>query len=140
MSNGLNKTILIGNLGQDPELRYTKGGKAVLRCRLATNESWVKDGERHEHTTWHTVIVWGKRGEALNRYLGKGQRIGVEGRIRNRSWEDDQGQKRYSSEVEAVEVVLLGGARGDADAQRSRMPLDSVLPEPAEAAADDVPF
>jgi single-strand DNA-binding protein len=111
MSDGLNRVMLIGNLGQDPELRYTQGGQAVLNLRLATNESYVnKDGERQDRTEWHSVIIWGKRGEGLNKVLSKGKQIFVEGRLQTRSWEAKEGGKRYTTEVVATEVVLLGGS------------------------------
>jgi single-strand DNA-binding protein len=114
--------MLIGNLGQDPELRFTQGGQAVLNLRLATNESFLnRDGERQDRTEWHSVIVWGKRGEGLNKVLAKGNTIGVEGRLQTRSWEDKQGNKRYTTEVVATNVILLGGGRG-AGAGRSDGP------------------
>lgn len=114
MSDGLNRVMLIGNLGQDPELRFTQGGQAVLNLRIATNESYMnKDGERQDRTEWHSVIVWGKRGEGLNKVLSKGKQIFVEGRLQTRSWEDKQGGgKRYATEVVATEIVLLGGGQG----------------------------
>jgi single-strand DNA-binding protein len=113
MAEGMNKVLLIGNLGQDPELRYTQGGQAVLNLRLATNESFLnRDNERQERTEWHTVTVWGKRGEALNKILSKGKQLCVEGRLQTRSWEDKTGSKRYSTEVVATNVILLGGGAG----------------------------
>ncbi|MFW6051943.1 MAG: single-stranded DNA-binding protein [Myxococcota bacterium] len=113
MAEGLNKVILIGNLGMDPELRFTQNSQAVLRMRLATTESYVKrGGERQERTEWHTVIVWGNRAEALNKILSKGRSIGVEGRIQYRQWEDKDGNKRTSTEIVATNIILLGGGRG----------------------------
>jgi single-strand DNA-binding protein len=113
MSDGLNKVMLIGNLGQDPELRFTQGGQAVLNLRIATNESYLnRDGERQERTEWHSVIIWGKRGEGLNKVLSKGKQIFVEGRLQTRQWEDKAGAKRYTTEVVATDVVLLGGGSG----------------------------
>jgi single-strand DNA-binding protein len=110
MAEGMNKAILIGNLGQDPELRYTQGGQAVLKLRLATTESYLnRDRERQQRTEWHTVVVWGKRGEALHKILSKGKTICVEGRIQTRKWEDKEGNKRYSTEIVAAQVILLGG-------------------------------
>src|SRR5688572_23633900 len=110
MAEGLNKAILIGNLGQDPEIKYTQGGQAILRLRLATNESFLnKAKERQERTEWHTVVVWGNRAEALNKILSKGRQICVEGRIQTRDWEDKSGNKRSSTEIVATNVVLLGG-------------------------------
>jgi single-strand DNA-binding protein len=113
MAEGLNKAILVGNLGMDPELKYTQGGQAVLRIRLATTESFVnKGGERQERTDWHTIVVWGKRAEALNKILSKGRSIWVEGRIQTRSWEDKDGGKRYATEINANNIGLVGGGGG----------------------------
>jgi single-strand DNA-binding protein len=113
MAEGLNKVMLIGNLGRDPELRYTQGGQPILNMRLATNESFQnRDGERQERTEWHSVILWGKRGEALGKILSKGSQLCVEGRLQTRSWEDKQGQKRYTTEIVATNVILLGGRAG----------------------------
>jgi len=115
MAEGLNKVILIGNLGMDPELRFTQGGQAVLRMRLATTENYVnKARERQERTEWHTVIVWGNRAEALNKILSKGRELCIEGRLQTRQWEDRDGNKRSTTEVVATNIVLLrgGGGRG----------------------------
>ncbi|MGF1467065.1 MAG: single-stranded DNA-binding protein [Sandaracinaceae bacterium] len=112
-SEGLNKVLLIGNLGLDPELRYTQNGTAVLRLRLATTERYMtRGGERQERTEWHTVVFFGNRAEALNKFLGKGQTVYVEGRVQTRSWEDKEGQKRYTTEVVAQQLLFLGGGRG----------------------------
>lgn len=113
MAEGLNRAILVGNLGMDPELKYTQGGQAVLRIRLATSESFInKSGERQDRTDWHTVVVWGKRAEALNKILSKGRTIWVEGRIQTRSWEDKDGGKRYATEINANNIGLVGGGGG----------------------------
>ena len=113
MAEGLNRVTLIGNLGADPELKYTQGGQAVLRLRLATTESYLnRAGERQQRTDWHTVIVWGKRGEALNNILSKGRSICAEGRIQYRQWEDKDGNKRTTTEIVAQNIVLLGGGGG----------------------------
>jgi len=113
VSQGLNKVLLIGNLGADPELKYTQGNQAVLKLRLATSESWApKDGgERQERTEWHTVVVWGKRAEGLSKVLAKGKTIYVEGRIQSRTWEDQNGQKRSAVDIVASEILLLGGGQ-----------------------------
>ena len=110
---GLNKVILIGNLGMDPELQFTQGGSARLRVRLATTETYVdRGGERQEKTEWHTVIIWGKRAEALNNILSKGRSICVEGSIEYRQWEDREGNKRNSTQIRARNIILLGSGRG----------------------------
>jgi len=114
MAEGLNRVILIGNLGQDPELRFTQSNQGVLSLRMATTESFFDNNtkERKERTEWHTVIVWGKRGEALNKILSKGSRIAIEGRLQTRSWDDKNGGgKRYATEVVANNVILLDGRR-----------------------------
>jgi single-strand DNA-binding protein len=116
---GLNKVMLLGNLGADPELRMTGGGQAVLKVRLATSEQYLdKDKQRQERTEWHSVVIWGKRGEGLGKILKKGDRILVEGRLRTESWEDKDGNKRYRTEVIATEVLLQGSAGG----KRERAP------------------
>lgn len=122
MADGMNKAILIGNLGADPELKYTPGNQAVLKLRLATSESFLgKDGSRQTRTEWHTVVVWGKRAEALDKILAKGRTICVEGSISYRQWEDQQGGKRYATDIIAREIVLLGGGqRRDDGADRGR--------------------
>ena len=114
MAEGLNRAILVGNLGMDPELKFTQSGQAVLRIRLATSESYMsKTGERQEKTEWHTVTVWGKRAEALNKILSKGRTIWVEGRIQTRSWEDAKdGSKRYATEINAQNIGLVGSGGG----------------------------
>jgi len=134
MAEGLNRVTLIGNLGQDPELRFTQNGQAVLNLRLATTESFVnRDKERQERTEWHTVIVWGKRGEGLNKILSKGSRLCAEGRLQTRSWEDKSGNKRYTTEVVATNIVLLGGRGRDGGQD------DGGTPPPSDdyAPADD---
>jgi len=113
MADGLNRVMLLGNLGGDPELRFTQGGQAVLNLRLATTETYLdKDKVRRERTDWHNVVVWGKRGEALAKILGKGSSIFVEGSLRTSSYDDRDGNKRYKTEVVANNVILTGRGRG----------------------------
>lgn len=110
MSEGLNRVMLLGNLGADPELRMTNGGQAVLKCRLATSETYLdKNRERQERTEWHDVVIWGKRAEGLGKFLAKGHRIFVEGRLQTSSYDDRDGVKRYRTEVVANNVILSGG-------------------------------
>ena len=112
MARGINKVILIGNLGKDPEVRYTQSGQAVADLRLATNDSWIdKNGQQQERTEWHSVVVWGKSAEACGKYLQKGRTVYVEGRLQTREWEKD-GVKRYTTEVIANDVQFLGGQGG----------------------------
>jgi len=116
MAEGLNKVILLGNLGADPELRMTNGGTGVLSLRLATSESYLdRNRVRQERTEWHSVVVWGKRGEALAKFLKKGARILVEGSLRTSSYEDREGTKRYKTEIVAHNVVLAGTTRKKKD-------------------------
>lgn len=110
----MNKAILMGNLGADPELKYTQGNQAVLKLRLATTETYVdKSGTKQSRTDWHTVVVWGKRAEALNKILAKGHRIAVEGKIQYRTWEDQQGAKKYATDIVATDIHLAGGGQRD---------------------------
>lgn len=136
----MNKVILIGRLGSDPELKHTQTGQACLTLRLATSERWKdKAGERQERTEWHTVTLWGPRAEPLHRLLTKGEMVCVEGSIRTRSWEKD-GQKRYATEINATEVHLLGGRKdgGGQRPQRERRPADD-MPDDIEG-EDPIPF
>ena len=112
MAEGLNKVMLLGNLGADPELKMTQGGQAVLKLRLATTETYLdKNQTRQERTEWHSVTMWGKRGEALSKFLTKGERIFVEGSLRTSSYEKN-GEKRYSTEINATNIILAGRGKG----------------------------
>ena len=119
----VNKAILVGNLGRDAELRYTRGGTPVANFSIATSESWTdkQSGERRERTEWHRICLWGPSAEKLQEYLLKGKQIYVEGRLQTRQWEDRDGNKRYTTEVRADRITLLG-RRGDNDAQPERGP------------------
>src|SRR5690348_18468156 len=109
----VNKVILVGNLGRDAELRYTPGGAPVATLNLATTEMWNdKAGQRQEKTEWHRVVLWGKTAESLNEYLTKGKQIYVEGRLQTRQWDDKDGNKRYTTEIKADRITLLGGGGG----------------------------
>ena len=120
----INKVILIGNLGKDPELRYTPGGQAVCDLSIATTDQWTdKSGERKEQTEWHRVVVWGKQAENCSQYLTKGRQCYIEGRLRTRQWDDKEGNKRYTTEIVAQTVQFLGGGRGEgAGASRGERP------------------
>ena len=112
MAEGLNKVMLLGNLGADPELKMTQGGQSVLKLRLATTETYLdKNQTRQEKTEWHSVTLWGKRGEALAKFLTKGERIFVEGSLRTSSYEKN-GEKRYSTEINATNIILAGRGKG----------------------------
>lgn len=113
MAEGLNRVMLLGNLGADPELRTTSGGQSVLKLRLATSETYLdKNRQRQEKTEWHSVVIWGKRAEALGKILSKGSRLFVEGGLRTSSYEDREGVKRYKTEIVANNVLLQGGRGG----------------------------
>ena len=113
MAEGLNRVFLLGNLGADPELRVTNSGQAVLKMRLATSETYLdKNRVRQERTEWHNVVVWGKRAEALGKFLTKGSRIFVEGGLRTSSYDDREGNKRYKTEIVASNIILSGGGGG----------------------------
>ena len=141
----VNRVILVGNLGRDAELRYTGGGAAVASFSVATTETWKdKDGQKQEQTEWHRISLWGKPAEAVAQYLTKGKQVYVEGRLQTRKWQDKEGHDRYTTEVKADRVVLLGSSGGAGRSQaadRDEMPHE----QPAHASADmpdgdDVPF
>lgn len=155
MSQGLNKAQLIGNVGQTPELKYTQGGTAVMTLRVATNERFKnKDGEWTDRAEWHSVVVWGKRAEGLSKVVEKGTSLYVEGRIQTRTWDDKEGQKRYSTEIVANQILLLGrkggggGAEagshddeGSASSKGSKAGGDAYEgPDTGSFADDDIPF
>jgi single-strand DNA-binding protein len=117
MAGGVNKVILVGHLGADPDMRYTPSGQGVCELRLATSESWNdKNGQRQERTEWHRIVVWGKRAEVCSKYLAKGRQVFVEGRIQTRTYDDKDGNKRYITEIIANDVQFLGGGREGAGA------------------------
>jgi single-strand DNA-binding protein len=109
MSRGLNKVMIIGNIGRDPEMRYTPSGKPVTSFSLASSRSWTApDGQRREETEWFNVVTWGNLAEICNQKLSKSQQVYVEGRLQTRSWEDDRGQRHFRTEVVANEMIILG--------------------------------
>jgi single-strand DNA-binding protein len=145
---GVNKVIVVGNLGSDPELKFTANGQAVARFSVATSENWVdKSGQKQERTEWHRIVAWGKLGEICGKHLSKGRQAYVEGRLQTSQWEDKQGQKRYTTEVIASVVQFLGSPR---DGGASRGPSQEfgedsqVAPnmgaEPSFDADEEIPF
>lgn len=109
MTRGLNKVMIIGNIGRDPELRYTPSGKPVTSFSLASSRSWIApDGERREETEWFNVVAWGNLAEICNQKLAKSQQVYVEGRLQTRSWDDDRGQRHFRTEIVANEMIILG--------------------------------
>jgi single-strand DNA-binding protein len=110
----VNKVILIGGLGRDPESRYTPSGTAVATLSLATKEEWKgKDGQKQESTEWHRVVAWGRLGEICGEYLHKGSQVYIEGRLQTKAWEDKEGNKRYTTEVVAQRMQMLGGGKNE---------------------------
>jgi single-strand DNA-binding protein len=141
MARGLNKVMLIGHLGKDPELKYTPGGAAVATFRLATNESYKdKDGNQQDKTEWHNIVVWNKQAEIAAEYLKKGQQVFVEGKLQTRTWDKD-GQKHYMTEIVVFNFQMLGRkADGSAGgAPEVPLPSDDLAP-PAQADREDLPF
>lgn len=147
MAEGLNRVMLLGNLGADPELKMTQSGQAVLKLRLATTETYLdKNQARQERTEWHSVTLWGKRGEALAKFLTKGERIFVEGSLRTSSYEKN-GEKRYSTEVNATNIILAGRGAGQASADRPATTPQSPAPAAQDfgdysgsGGVDEIPF
>ncbi len=160
MARGVNKVILIGNSGADPELRYTPGGTAVSNFSIATNESWTdSSGEKQERTEWHRIVVWGRLAEICNQYLRKGSKVYIEGKLQTRSWEGQDGVKRYTTEVVARDMQLLdsrgdmggmdgsygggapqGGGQAKPQSNASASDDTSATEPPPYAADDDLPF
>jgi len=144
---GVNKVILIGNLGIDPELRYTQNGQPVANFRIATSENWTdkNSGEKVERTEWHRIVVWGRTAEHCSQYLSKGRTVYIEGRLQTREWEDKEGQKRFTTEVVAQTVQFLGAPRGQSSGDgEPSAPTGGAPPAGGEGGpptpGDDVPF
>jgi single-strand DNA-binding protein len=141
--SGVNKVILVGNLGANPEMRFTQGGQAVANLRLATSERWTdKSGQKQETTEWHRVVVFGKQAEIVGQYLTKGRQVYIEGRLQTRQWQDQQGQKRFTTEIVAQRVQMLGarGERTPEDMGATVPPDDAVPADFGGAPDDDIPF
>jgi single-strand DNA-binding protein len=141
----VNKVILVGNLGRDAELRYTPGGAAVATLNLATTEVWNdKQGQKQEKTEWHRIVLWGKQAESLQEYLVKGKQIYVEGRLQTRQWDDKDGNKRYTTEIKADRITLLGGGGGGRSVGTDRAVSHSAgapdEPPMEPITDDDIPF
>ncbi len=137
----VNKVILIGNLGRDPELRYTKSGAAVANFSLATTDSFTREGQREERTEWHRIVAWGKTAELCTQYLAKGRSVYIEGQLRTREWEDKDGNKRQTTEVHAQTVTFLGPRPAGGGGGRSR-PSEPATQPAADAppSDDEIPF
>lgn len=150
MARGVNKVILIGNLGKDPEVRYSPNGSAVANITLATSESWKdkNSGEKQEKTEWHRVVFFGKLAEIAGEYLKKGSQVYVEGRLQTRKWQDKDGKDRYTTEIVANELQMLG-SRGGAGAPSDSFSQDTSYPDEKPSSGgrvadteldDDIPF
>ena len=140
--SGINKVILVGNLGKDPDMRYTAGGDAVANLSIATSESWNDNqtGEKKEKTEWHRVVFFRRIAEVCGEYLKKGSSVYIEGSLRTRDWEDDQGNKRYTTEIIGREMQMLGGRRSEENMDQSPQ-MNSSSPKPEEGLIDDeIPF
>jgi len=137
----INKVILIGNLGADPEVRYSQNGTAVANFRIATTETWKKqDGSKEEQTEWHRIVAFARLGEICGEYLSKGSKVYVEGRLQTRKWQDRDGNDRYTTEIVAREMKMLSsrGESGGGSGGGGRTNDEPPWPEPAMG--DDVPF
>ena len=141
----VNKVILVGNLGRDAEVRSTAGGTSVATLNLATTDVWNdKQGQKQEKTEWHRIVLWGKQAESLQEYLVKGKQIYVEGRLQTRQWDDKDGNKRYTTEIKADRITLLGGGGGGRGGGMDRggaHPAGASDEPPMEPITDDdIPF
>jgi single-strand DNA-binding protein len=143
----LNKVMIIGRLGADPEMKTLSSGNSLTTFSIATSENWKdKDGQKQEKTEWHRIVVWGKLAEICGKYLAKGREAYIEGKLQTRSWEDQQGQKRYTTEIVAANVQFLGGqaqanSNYDSQQQDSQDPFSDFAPEPDfNTSGDEIPF
>ena len=144
MARGVNKVIVVGNLGQDPETRYMPSGSAVTNMRIATNESWKdkQTGEQKDRTEWHNVAMFGRLAEIAAEYLRKGSQVYIEGKLRTRKWQDKDGNDRYTTEIIADEMQMLGGrSGGGAPVMSDSPPAGAPPPQPSgDDFDDDIPF
>jgi single-strand DNA-binding protein len=136
MSSSINKVILVGRLGKDPEVKFTQGGTSVAHFSIATDEVWKdQTGQKQQRTEWHNIVAWSRLAEICGDYLKKGRLVYIEGRLQTRSWEDKDGNKRSTTEIKADEMVMLGGGKSD----EGRQGREGSAPE-KEFSDDDVPF
>ena len=139
----INKVILVGHLGRDPEVRFTTGGTTVANFTLATNDVWTdKAGEKQERTEWHRIVVWGKQAEIMGEYLSKGKQVYVEGSLQTREWNDRDGNKRQTTEIRAQRVLMLGRGEGKSEAAGASRPaeMDADPGSGPQMSEDDIPF
>jgi single-strand DNA-binding protein len=154
MARGVNKAILIGNLGADPDTRYMPSGSAVTNCRIATTEAWKdrETGDQQERTEWHNIVFFGRLAEIAGEYLRKGSQVYIEGRLRTRKWQDSEGNDRWTTEINADQMKMLGGrpgagapaatpsSRSEAPAPAPAAPAQAPAAAQAEEFEDDIPF
>ena len=139
--SGVNKVIIVGRLGGDPELRTVTSGQQVAQFNVATSENWTgRDGQKQERTEWHRIVVWGKLAEVCGKYLAKGRQVYVEGRLQTRQWEDQQGNKRYTTEIVANTVQFLGSNNATTRTDSSAEVNQDFGPEPSFNQDEDLPF
>lgn len=140
--SGVNKVILVGRLGADPEVKTVSSGQTVCRLSVATSENWTdRDGQRQERTEWHRIVVWGRMAEVCGQHLSKGRQLYLEGRLQTRSWEDQQGQKKYTTEIVASTVQFLGGNdRSQSQSMGGGMGAQDFGPEPSFDSSEEIPF
>ena len=141
--SGVNKVIVLGRLGADPEVKTVAGGQTVARLSVATSENWTdKTGQKQERTEWHRIVVWGKLADLCGKYLSKGRQVYCEGRLQTRQWEDQQGQKRYTTEIVANTVQFLGGGQQAErnTASEGEFGQQDFGPEPTFDSSDEIPF
>ena len=141
MGNGVNKAIIVGTLGQDPEVRYTAGGAAVANISVATNKSWhdKTSGDKQERTEWHRIVMFGKLAEIAQQYLKEGSQAYFEGEIQTRKWQDKTGQDRYSTEIIANEMQMLG-SKNNGSNERTEAHSKPAAPATVDDGFDDIPF
>lgn len=138
---GVNKVIIVGRLGTDPEIKNVSPTQTVARLSVATSENWTdREGQKQERTEWHRVVVWGKLAELCGKYLAKGRQVYVEGRLQTRSWEDQQGQKRYTTEIVANTVQFLGTGTATEGREYTTSSNEDFGPEPSFNTEDEIPF
>jgi len=140
MASSVNKVILVGRLGKDPEVKFTQGGVAIARFSMATDETWKdQSGERQQRTEWHNIVAWRKLAEICGQYLTKGKLIYIEGRLQTRSWDDREGNKRTTTEIQADTMVMLSGGKSE-DRRVEATAAPSATISESEITDDDVPF
>lgn len=146
--SGVNKVIIVGRLGTDPEIKTVGSGQQVARLSVATSENWVdREGKKQERTEWHRIVVWGKLAEICGRHLSKGRQVYLEGRLQTRSWEDQQGQKKYATEIIANNIQFLGAPGEQRDNSNSQAAkggddfgFQDFAPEPSFDSSEEIPF